>query len=257
MTALVLRDYQDGVCTLTFNRPDKKHALTHAMYTELEQALADADNRPDVRVIVLTGSHGVFSAGNDMGEFLNNPPQNLDSPVFRFLDRLHNLQKPVIMAVCGLAIGIGTTMLLHADIVYCDTTARFQLPFARLGLCPEAASSVLLPRLAGYARAAEMLLTGQMFNAARAEAMGLVCTVLDDEAALLAHARRQGLEIARQPAAAIRLTKQLLRKADKALVGETLRQEGELFLARLHSPEAKEALEAFTHKRQPNFDQFH
>lgn len=255
-TALVLSDFQDGVLTLTFNRPDKKHALTHAMYSELEQALAQAEQRREVRVIVVTGSGGVFSAGNDMGEFLNDPPQNLDFPVFRFLERLNTLQKPVIMAVSGLAIGIGTTMLLHADIVYCDATARFQMPFARLGLCPEAASSVLLPRIVGQARANELLLTGQMFNAARAEAIGLVAAVLENEEALLKHAREQALGIARQPAAAIRLTKQLLKKADKDLVAATLRHEGELFLARLHSPEGLEALQAFREKRQPDFSRF-
>ena len=257
MSSLILSDLQQGILTLTFNRPDKKHALTHAMYSELEQALAQAESQPEIRVVVLTGSQGVFTAGNDMGEFLNNPPQNLDSPVFCFLDRLSNMSKPVIMAVSGLAIGIGTTMLLHADIVYCDATAKFQLPFARLGLCPEAASSVLLPRLAGFQCASEILLTGQVFDADKAQGIGLVSAVLEDESALREHARRQALAIAVQPAPAIRLTKQLLKKADKTLIAETLRHEGELFLARLHSPEAKEALEAFREKRQPDFSRFH
>lgn len=256
MTDTILSSQQNGIFTIRFNRPDKKHALTHAMYSALTTALETAEANPDIKVIVLTGSQGIFTAGNDMGEFLNDPPTGLTSPVFRYLDTLSRLQKPIIMAVSGLAIGIGTTMLLHADMVYCDQSARFQLPFARLGLCPEAASSLLLPQLVGYPRAAELLLTGQVFNADRANEIGMVCCVLPDENTLLQHALQQAQAIAALPAPAIRLTKQLLKKACQSQVPDILRHEGELFLARLHSPEALEALAAFKEKRVPDFSRF-
>lgn len=256
MTSAIHSQVADGILHLSLQRADKKHALTHAMYTALADALQQASTDSTVRVVLLSGSAGIFTAGNDMGEFLNDPPSSLDSPVFRFLHILSTLEKPVIVAVSGLAIGIGTTLLLHADLVYCDRSARFQMPFTRLGLCPEAASSLLLPLLVGYTRAAELLLTGQPFDAARADAMGLVCAVLDDEDSLLQHARQQAAAIAALPAAAIRLTKQLLKKSAQAQVDAVMRHEGALFLERLHSPEALEAMAAFREKRTPDFSRF-
>ena len=149
-----------GVTTITFNRVEKKNSFTEAMYAQLTQALSAADADAATRVLVFQGDVTVFSAGNDIGDFLNNPPANEEAAVFQFLWALVGFSKPMLAAVCGPAVGIGTTLLLHCDLVYAGDNAAFSLPFVNLGLCPEAASSLLLPRRLGYPRAAEALLLG-------------------------------------------------------------------------------------------------
>ncbi len=246
-----LRTHLDGgVLTLTLDRPEKKNALTRATYAALADALDGAAADPSVRVALLTGSGGAFTAGNDLGDFLLDPPTGESSPVFRFLRSLTAFPKPLLAAVEGPAIGIGTTVLLHCDLVWAAPSARFRLPFVDLGLVPEAASSLLLPRLVGHQRASELLLFGEAFSADEALRLGLVNAVVGDP---LAMARERAAVLAAKPPEAVRLTKWLLRRASAEAVAETIREEGRHFVERLRSPEAAEALQAFFEKRPPDF----
>ncbi len=234
------------------DRPDKKNAITAEMYAALAGAIEAAESDPLVRVILLHGAGGTFTAGNDLQDFLANPPRDEASPVFRFLHAISHASKPLVAAVHGAAIGIGTTMLLHCDLVYAGESARFQLPFVNLGLCPEAGSSVLLPALAGYANAAELVLLGEPFAAAKARAVGLVTAVVPD-AELLAVATAAARSLAAKPPAALRLSKQLLRRALLPQIEAALAEESRQFRTLLTSAEAREAFRAFLEKRQPDF----
>lgn len=247
---------RDGaIARILMNRPDKKHALTHEMYSAMALAVQEAEADASVRVIYISGTEGCFTAGNDMVDFLGNPPRDLEAPVFRLLVNLMNARKPLIASVSGPAVGIGTTMLLHCDFIYCDETARFQLPFASLGLCPEAGSSLLLPLVTGYHRAAEILMLGESFDAHTAERMGVVNSVQPADA-LQDYAMGRARQLAAQPAASIRLTKSLMKQALMRILPEFMVEEGQHFLARLSSPEAKEAISAFMQKRKPDFSRF-
>ncbi|HXH02451.1 MAG TPA: enoyl-CoA hydratase [Candidatus Competibacteraceae bacterium] len=254
-TQQILTELQDGVLHVILNRPEKKNALTNAMYDALRAALERAEADPAVRVVLFSGSGGSFTAGNDLGDFLNAPPQDEHSPVFRFLLAASRASKPLAAAVAGAAVGIGTTLLLHCELVYCAPGSRFQMPFVNLGLCPEAASSLLLPARLGHARAAELLLLGESFGAEQALAWGLVNAVVDGDQ-LLTHAVERCQALAAQPPAAVRLTKALLKRAQAQAVAETIALEGRHFAERLQSPEAKEAFQAFFEKRRPDFSRF-
>ena len=246
---------QDGILTIAFDREDKKNAITAAMYQQLADALKDAEHDTAVRVIMLTGKPKVFTAGNDLEDFLKHPPSDKDAPVFQFLWQISHASKPVVAAVAGVAVGIGTTMLLHCDLVYAADNARFSMPFTQLGLCPEAASSLLLPHIAGYQRAAEKLLLGEPFDAAEARDMGVVNRVMPvDE--LLPFARQQAARLAALPAASIRVTKQLMKKNRVTATEQQMSVEVEHFARMLAAPEAKEAFTAFLEKRKPDFSQF-
>lgn len=243
-----------GVLRLTIARPDKKNALTVAMYAALADAINSANSDKTVRVILITGSEDSFTAGNDLKDFLENPPTDPSSPVFQFMHAIAGAQKPVIAAVNGLAIGIGTTMLLHCDFVYAVDGARFQLPFVNLGLVPELGSSLVLPALAGRAKAAELLMLGDMFDATTAAEIGLVnavCAAEDLESVALATAAA----LAAKPPAALRKTKALL-NADLAAVTERINAEAKMFGEQLSSDEVKEAIAAFFEKRKPDFSKF-
>jgi enoyl-CoA hydratase/carnithine racemase len=244
----------DGVLTIEFNRPDKKNAITAAMYDALAAALSDGESDNAVRAILITGKSEIFTAGNDLEDFLKHPPQGMDSPVTRFMATLSHLTKPVIAAVSGAAVGIGTTMLLHCDLVYASETAKFSMPFAPLGLCPEFGSSVLLPRLVGHQRAAEKLLLGEAFSVQDAYAMGLINKVLPVDQ-LLSHARAQAAKLVALPASSIRATKRLM-KSGQSAVDAHIDQETRQFGAMLNAPEAKEAFSAFLQKRKPDFSKF-
>lgn len=253
--AAVQTQLDAGVMQIMLNRPARKNALTQAMYSELATQLTRADQERGVRAVLLTGSEDCFTAGNDLADFLDNPPANANAPVLCFLRALAALSKPLLAAVNGPAIGVGTTLLLHCDLVYAGPSARFQLPFVSLGLCPEAASSLLLPLRVGPARAAELLLLGEPLDAERALAWGLINGVYPAERVLpetLARAER----IAAQPAAAVSLTRQLLRRTTAAAVQETLALEAGHFLRRLQSPEAREAMQAFFERRPADFAKF-
>lgn len=244
-----------GVATLAFNRVDKKNAITSAMYQLLADGLRDAAQDAAVRAIVITGQPGIFTAGNDVEDFLKNPPQGTDSPVAQFMEQLRVAEKPVIAAVTGMAIGIGTTLLLHCDLVYAAENARFAMPFTQLGLCPEFASSLLMPRLAGYQHAAEKLLLGEAFTAAEAQQLGLVNKVLAAEE-LQAHVALQAGKLVALPAASVRATKQLMKAELVAPINAAMKAEMEDFSRMLRGPEAMEAFSAFMQKRKPDFSQF-
>ena len=254
-TADVAIAKQDGLLSIVFNRESKKNAITTAMYQSMCDALQDAESDPGIRAILFLGSPRVFSAGNDLEDFLQNPPKGADSPVVQFLLRISQATKPLVAGVCGSAIGIGTTLLLHCDLVYAADNARFAMPFTQLGLCPEAASSLLLPQLAGYQRAAEKLLLGEAFDADEALQMGLISKILPADE-LEAYARKQAAKLIALPASSIRITKQLMKQPQKATVERTIFEEVEHFGAMLKSPEAHEAMTAFFEKRKADFRRF-
>ena len=255
MSEYIHSEINEFVFHVEIARPEKKNALTADMYRALADALAAAEADPAVRVILISGAGGNFTAGNDLADFLDHPPMDEDAPVFRFLNAFSTLQKPFVAAVEGVAVGVGTTVLLHCDLVYAGASARFALPFANLGLTPEAASSLLLPLRAGHARAAEMLMLGEVFSAQTALETGIVNAVLPD-GQVLAHALERCRKLSTQPAASLRLTKQLMKRAQQALVRETMSTEADIFRQRLVSPEAKEAFAAFFEKRKPDFSKF-
>jgi len=256
----ILSSKADGVLTIEFNRPERKNAITSVMYQAMCDALTDGENDPAVRAVLIIGKPEIFTAGNDLDDFLKNaaPVEGMaasDRPVFQFMRALNASSKPVVAAVAGAAVGIGTTMLLHCDLVYAADNAKFSLPFSQLGLCPEFASSLLLPQLAGYPRAAEKLLLGEAFLAQEAFEMGLVSKVLAQDE-LLPFARRQAAKLVALPAASIRVTKSLLKRAKADAITSTMAAENELFGAMLQAPEAKEAFTAFFEKRKPDFSKF-
>jgi enoyl-CoA hydratase/carnithine racemase len=255
MSEHVLAAAADGVLRLTLARPEKKNALTLAMYEALTAAFDGAATDPAVRVVLLHGEGGAFTAGNDLFDFLSDPPAGEDSPVFRFLRTVSTFPKPTLAAVAGPAVGIGTTVLLHCDLAWAAPSARFSLPFVNLGLVPEAASSLLLPSTVGPKRAAEWLLLGEAFGAEEATRAGLVNGVVPEED-LLDHAMGRARALAQKPPEAVRLTKALLRRPHTTAVAEALGEEGRSFVARLASPEAQEALTAFLEKRPPDFSRF-
>lgn len=250
----ILTRKANGILTIEFNRPDKKNAITTAMYQALADALDDGQGNDAVRAIVLTGKPEIFTAGNDLEDFLSNPPVSDAHPTIRFMRALRAADKPVLAAVAGAAIGIGTTLLLHCDMVYAADNARFSLPFSQLGLCPEFGSSLLLPRLAGHQRAAEKLLLGEPFTAQEAREMGLVNQVLPPEQ-LLPFVQAQAARLAMLPAGSLRTTKRLLKGGQEALDAR-MAEELECFGRMLGAPEAREAFTAFFERRKPDFSRF-
>ena len=248
----ILIDSSAGVMTVTLNRVDKKNSITSAMYAAMADALAQAEADAAVRALVFQGHETIFSAGNDIGDFLQAPPSTQDSPVFRFLRAISTFPKPILAAVCGPAVGIGTTMLFHCDLVYAGDNAAFSMPFVNLGLCPEAASSYLAPQLMGYGRAAEALLLGEPFLAEAALEMGLISRIVPpSEAAALA--QRQAQKLAAKPLTSLIETKRLMKKAQAAVVAERMAEEGASFGRLLREPAAREAFAAFMEKRKPDF----
>jgi enoyl-CoA hydratase/carnithine racemase len=248
----ILVDNTAGVMTITLNRVEKKNSLTSAMYSAMADALAQASADDAVRAVVFQGHETIFSAGNDIGDFLNAPPATNESPVFRFLRGVSTFPKPVIAAVCGPAVGIGTTLLFHCDLVYAGDNAAFSMPFVNLGLCPEAASSYLAPQLMGYGRAAEALLLGEPFLAEAALEMGLISRIVPP-AEVAALAQRQAQKLAAKPLSSLIETKRLMKKGHASVVAERMLEEGVSFGRMLHEPAAREAFTAFMEKRRPDF----
>ncbi len=245
---------ENRVLSIRIDRLEKKNALTRAMYVAMTDALRQAETSTQVRTILITGSADCFTAGNDLVDFANAVPGEA-SPAIAFLQTLAAAQKPVVAAVNGIAIGIGTTMLLHCDLVYAASSARFQLPFANLGLCPEAASSFILPRLMGHHRAAELLLLGEPFNADVAHGLGIVNGVYADSE-LLSEATAKAAQLGEKPPTALRVTKALLKHATADDIAEMMKREIEQFARLLQGPEAKEAMTAFLQRRKPDFSNF-
>ena len=248
----ILTSTEAGVMTLTLNRVEKKNAITAAMYAAMAKALHSAAADDAVRVFVLQGHESVFSAGNDIGDFLQRPPAREDAPVYGFLQELAAFHKPMVAAVCGVAVGVGTTMLLHCDMVYAGDNAVFSLPFVNLGICPEAGSSLLLAQMTGFHRAAEILLLGEPFKADAALDMGLVNRIVPaGQANALAQA--QARKVAAKPMSSLLETKRLMKKAQSSLVALQMADEGATFARMLNEPAAREALSAFMEKRKPDF----
>jgi enoyl-CoA hydratase/carnithine racemase len=252
MNQEILTHAERGVMTVTLNRLDRKNSITAAMYGAMADALQAAQSDDSVRVLVFQGHETVFSAGNDIGDFLDNPPSTPESAVFRFLRGLATFEKPLLAAVCGPAVGVGTTMLFHCDLVYAGDNAAFSMPFVNLGLCPEAASSLLVPRMLGYHRAAEALLLGEPFMAEAALEVGLVNRVVPPtEANGVAQAAAR--KLAAKPLAALIETKRLMKRGQQQHVLDQMAAEGEVFARLLGAPAAKEAFGAFMEKRKPDF----
>lgn len=243
---------ENGILQIAFAREDKKNALTNVMYQTAAQVIQDAEYDDNVRVIVITGTDKVFTAGNDVSDFLQNPPKDNDSPVIQFLGAISHTSKPMMAAVCGAAVGIGTTMLMHCDIVYAATDATFALPFTQLGLCPEAGASLLMPQIAGYQFAAEKLLLGDPFTAEEALRAGLVNKLLP-AAEVIGYTRRKAEKIVSLPRASIQLTKKLMKQGQRHALEQQMREEVQHFARMLHEPAAKEAFSAFMEKRKPDF----
>ena len=246
---------EGAIQIIRMQRSERRNALTHAMYSAINQALDAGEQDNSVRVHLITGTEDCFTAGNDMSDFLQNPPAGDDSPVMQFLARLPVLEKPLVAAVNGAAVGVGTTLLLHCDLVYLGRSAKLQMPFVNLGLCPEAGSSLLLPLLMGHHRAAELLMLGETIDAGRALEFGIANAVFDDEH-YFDKAMHEARRLAAQPAASIRLTKAFLKGPILEQLKQQMAAEGRQFVARLSSPEAREAMQAFMEKRKPDFSQF-
>ncbi|ASG21089.1 enoyl-CoA hydratase-related protein [Nitrospirillum viridazoti] len=244
--AAVLVEDGNGVRTLVLNRPEKRNALTGAMYSALAEALTGAATDDAVGAVLIQGSGGSFTAGNDLADFLASPTLSADTPVMRFLHALATFPKPVVAAVEGHAVGVGTTLLMHCDLVYAAPTAHFAMPFVSLGLVPEAGSSVLAARLLGHPRAAAMLMAGEALTADAAEAAGLINAVIPSET-LYEHAAAKAAALAAKPRAAMANTKALMRH-DTPQVLEAMAREATLFAQALTSPEAKAAFQAFLSK---------
>ncbi len=256
MSEHILESQSGQVRQLILNRADKKNALTLAMYNRLSEALLAADSDPEVRVIVLRAEGDSFCAGNDIADFIAavNNPDAMQAPL-NFLRAISGVSKPVIAAVSGAAVGIGSTMLLHCDLIVASEQTRFQLPFVKLGLVPEGGSSLIMPQLAGHRKAFELLVLGEPFDAETGVELGLVNQIVTPE-----QLQQRTMQLAEEVAAlapeAVRQSKALLKQNMHDQLQQVIQAEGELFAARLHSAEAQEALQAFIEKRSPDFSRF-
>ena len=254
MAENVLVVLENRIQTIQIHRPDKKNALTREMYVAMTEALRKADQDSDVRVILLTGTEDCFTAGNDIADFAAAKPG--EAPVaLDYLRVLADVTKPVVAAVAGVAIGIGTTMLLHCDLVYAAENARFQLPFVNLGLCPEAGSSYILPELVGHHRAAELIMLGEPFTAEVARSIGLANHVVAAHE-LMPTAMQRAQALVEKPPSALRKAKMLLKSGMDHAIKQAMARETEQFAALLQAPEAKEAMMAFLQRRKPDFSKF-
>ncbi len=240
----------DGLAEIEIARPEKKNALTQAMYRAMADAIGAAGADKSVRALLITGLPGIFTAGSDLEDFMREPAAgSATSPAAEFMQALLTFDKPVVAAVAGLAVGIGVTMLLHCDLVYLSDQAQLVLPFVKLGLVPEFGSTLLLPQLIGHARAAQALLLGEPIGSAEAVSLGLASAVLPSDE-LLSHARRMARRFNALPPDAVRDSKRLLRGATRAALERAIQEESAVFTARLRSPETREALRAFLQKRK-------
>ncbi|MEI9907535.1 MAG: enoyl-CoA hydratase [Actinomycetota bacterium] len=242
----VLSSQDAGVLTLTLNRPEKLNAITTEMYVALVEGLSTAAADETIRAVLIDASGTHFTAGNDINDFMNAPALDIEAPGFQFIYGIHNFPKPLIASVQGMAVGIGTTMLLHCDAVFAEPQTEFSLPFVSLGLVPEAGSSYLLPQLVGHQRAAEILFSGESFSAAKAYEVGLVTQVSPDAAKLALDFAKK---VAEQPPSAVMNTKALLKSRSHDAVSAVIEAEGQLFAMALQSDEAREAFMKFLSRK--------
>jgi len=245
----------NGVARIGIARPEKKNAITVAMYQAMADAIAAAHDDAAVRAILFHGDPAIYTAGNDLEDFMKNPPSGMDAPVFQFIQALGLAEKPVVAAVNGAAVGIGTTMLMHCDLVYCADNAMFSMPFVSLGLCSEFASSLTIPLAAGYHKAAEKLLLGEPISAEEALDMKIVNRILPP-AQVLEYAIRQAERFNALPPASVRETKRLMKLSWRAMTEKLVVEEAKSFEKLLRGAEAKEAFSAFFESRKPDFSQF-
>lgn len=244
MSEQILFDCSEGILTLQLNRPEKHNALTNSMYSALADALLVANHDDAVQVVIITGGESCFTSGNDLMDFLDTPPTNLEAPAFRFMASVIDLEKPLIAAVCGAAIGIGTTLLPHCDLVYITRQSKLGMPFVKLGLCQEFAASLLMPQILGPLRASELLLTGENFNGQSASDWGLANAMFEHADECLQAARLRARQLCNLPQTALRDAKRLLRTPQRCAVRDILRQENLSFISALQSDDARRALKA-------------
>lgn len=245
----IVAEQSGNILSIQLNRPAKKNAMTSAMYIEMARLLDGAAKDDQIRVVLWHAAGDSFSAGNDLEDFMKNPPGSGESPQSQLIHALINFEKPLVAAVQGAAIGGGTTMLTHCDFVYAGESAKFQLPFVNLALVPEFGSSCLLPLRFGYLRAAELILMGQPFGAHRAAELGLVTSVVPDQK-LLATATETAQALANKPAGAVQASKRLLKAAFREQLEQAVKSENQVFAERVRSDEAKEAFKAFFAQRK-------
>lgn len=246
MSELVTTTIINNVLHIEFNRQDKKNALTTEMYADLSRVLSQAKHNDDIHVVLFKGSQGCFCAGNDIADFLEQPVLEEGTPVLNFLHEVASFNKPLVAAVSGPAVGIGTTLLLHCDLVYATNETYFSLPFVDLGLCPEAGSSYLLPRQIGYVQAAELLLLAEPFDAKKAEKLGIINDIVPVET-YFDVAQEKAEKLASKPVHALRVSRQLLR-SNSGLVNKAIEREARSFSELLSSDEAKNIFKKFLGK---------
>ena len=251
MTDHILRDLKDHILTIRINRPDRKNALTAEMYASMAEAIEEAEADTSIRAVVIVGTEGCFTAGNDLNDFLQNPPKDESAPTFRFIRALVKATVPIIAAVDGPAVGIGTTLLFHCDLVYVTRDAKLLMPFVNLGLVPENAVSYLLPRMLGHTKASELILLGAPISGEQAVELGMANHICEKDA-LEATAQAAAEQLAEKPPAAVRISKRLLRSY-LGNMEDVVQAEIVAFSAALESAEAKEAMTAFFEKRKPDF----
>jgi enoyl-CoA hydratase/carnithine racemase len=245
----------NGVARIAIARPEKKNAITVAMYQAMADAIGAAHDDGAVRAILIHGEPDIFTAGNDLEDFLKNPPAGMDAPVFQFMQMLGLAEKPVVAAVNGAAVGIGTTMLMHCDLVYCADNAMFSMPFVSLGVCSEFASSLTIPLAAGFHKAAEKLLLAEPISAEEALEMKIVNRILPP-GEVLDFAIRQAERFNALPPASVRETKRLMKAGWRAMTEKLIVDEAKTFEKLLRGAEAKEAFTAFFERRKPDFSRF-
>jgi enoyl-CoA hydratase/carnithine racemase len=255
MSDLIIAEKKDNILRIEINRPEKKNAINNEMYSAIASAIAHGEQNPSIRVITLHGQKDFFTADNDLKNFQNPGTIDGSRPSQAFVRAISKAKKPLIAAVSGYAIGIGTTMLFHFDLVYAANSAKFQVPFVNLGLCPELGSTYLLPRMAGFQRAAELFFYGDFFSAEDALNIGLVTKIFPEEY-LLNEVMKLAKRLALQPPAAVRLTKALLKSTVSPIIDDRIKTESWHFAQRLNSAEAKEAFDAFYERRKPDFSGF-
>lgn len=249
---LIKHLHPQGIVELVLNRPERKNAFIVDLYNALTQEIVLADQDSTVKVLIIRGEKD-FSAGNDLQDFIDNPPQDHHAPAFKLLLAAHQFSKPLLMAIKGFAIGIGVTLPLHADLVYCDLSAQFKLPFLTLGLTPEGASTALLVQRAGYLKAAELLLLAEPFNAQTAVDAKIINQIIDGD--VYQHTLQKSQQLAALPSAALKASKALLKNTTDS-TAERITREADIFINALKGPQFKEAVQAFKEKRQPDFLQF-
>jgi len=255
MSDLVNTKIKNGVLHVILNRPKKKNALNIAMYEELAKAIIEGDSNPDVRVLLFYGVGDSYCAGNDIKDFQERNPKTRDPNAPNFMISLISAQKPMIAAIHGFAVGVGVTMLFHFDLVYAAKSTILRFPFVNLGLTPEYGSSYLLPKMAGYNKAAELLFFGDKFSAEKAMEIGIVNKIFEDDI-LISEATKLAETLAEKSPTSLKLTKQLMKKYDAEFLKTFIVEEGRIFVQRQLSEEAQEAFTAFFEKRKPDFSKF-